>query len=213
MSIPTALHQTIEDAVNALCCHPQHDLNLGYRQAIWAVFGPRIDVSQMGTNSGYKRRVILSILTARHVLPIWEGVWPDDDTPYRLLKNAEQVLKGTFDVKMAQDYRDEVWTKLENLASKPDRQSLEYQKPISAGFSAINALCTALQDEEFDSANINCDLTDTDVDAYDNDSSFWAAAAYANGGIWEPKSDAVKRREFWDWWLTKAVPSAWQAVL
>ncbi|BDA70903.1 hypothetical protein RIVM261_064230 [Rivularia sp. IAM M-261] len=38
--------------------------------------------------------------------------------------------------------------------------------------------------------------------------SFWGAAAYANGSVWEPMSDAMKRLEFWDWWLTTAIPEA-----
>ncbi|MBW4506868.1 MAG: hypothetical protein KME64_10195 [Scytonematopsis contorta HA4267-MV1] len=65
-----------------------------------------------------------------------------------------------------------------------------------------------MYDEEFEQDDINYDLTDADVDAYESDSSFWAAAAYANGPVWEPMSDATKRLEFWDWWLTTAVPMA-----
>ena len=211
MLISTALDRNIEKALAAVRNHPQHDLNLGYRQGIWAAFGSKDD-SKTSDNSGHKRRATLAILVARYVLPIWDAIWSDDDTPHRLITTAEQVLNRTIDVKTARYYRDEVWTKLENLASEPEHQKPEYQKAINAGFAAINALSSALYDEEFDPDNINYNLTDADVDSYESDSSFWAAAAYSNGSIWEPNSDTTKRRKFWEWWLTEAVPKAWQAL-
>ncbi|HBE21460.1 MAG TPA: hypothetical protein DDW51_28675 [Cyanobacteria bacterium UBA11367] len=48
-----------------------------------------------------------------------------------------------------------------------------------------------------------------------NNASFFAACAYANGPVWQiksGKSDSTKRQEFWEWWLTQAVPAAWEAV-
>jgi len=43
------------------------------------------------------------------------------------------------------------------------------------------------------------------------DSSFFAAAAYAGGAVWDSDSDSLKRREFWEWWLNEAVPMAWDS--
>ncbi|WP_127082901.1 Imm5 family immunity protein [Dulcicalothrix desertica] len=48
-----------------------------------------------------------------------------------------------------------------------------------------------------------------------NDSSFFAACAYADGAVWKTVSgeqNPIKRLEFWNWWLTQAVPAAWSAV-
>lgn len=203
MLVSTNLDQITAQAITAVYSHPQHDLNLGYRQAIWAAYGS-------ANNYGHKKRAILAILTAKSVLPIWNNVWHDDSTPHQILNTAEQVLNGTLNNQIARNYRDEVWTIFENKASEQEFQSLEYQKPINAGLAAIAALNTALYDEEFDPDNIDYNLTDADMDAYETDSSFWAAAAYANGPIWEPMSNANKRLEFWDWWLTTAVPKALQ---
>jgi hypothetical protein len=48
-----------------------------------------------------------------------------------------------------------------------------------------------------------------------NDATFFAACAYANGPVWKTISgegNATKRLEFWEWWLTQAVPNAWLTV-
>jgi len=194
------LDQITEQALTAARNHPQHDLNLGYRQAIWAALS-------LENESGHLRRTTLAILASQYVLPIWNSVC-QDNTPTRVLTVAEQVLNGTLDIQLARTYKNEVWTRLENKASTPEHQSLEQQKLINVELSALAALNSALYDEEFDLNNLNYDLTDADVDAYESDSSFWAASAYADGPIWEQTSSATKRLEFWEWWLTTAVSEA-----
>lgn len=200
MLVVTNLDRIIEQALNAVRNHPQHDLNLGYRQVIWKELGSQDEF-------GHLRRANLAILASRYVLPIWNSVC-QDDTPARVLTVAEQVLNGTLDIQLARTYKNEVWTRLENKASTPEHQSLEQQKLINVELSALAALNSALYDEEFDLNNLNYDLTDADVDAYESDSSFWAVSAYANGPIWEPTSSASERLEFWEWWLTTAVSEA-----
>ncbi len=204
MLIATNLDKITEQAKNAIRNHPQHDLNLGYRQAIWAAIGSQDE-------SGHARRTALAILASRYVLPIW-GNFRQDDTPNHVLTVAEEVLNKTLDVQQARSYKDEIWTRLENTASVAEHQDLEYQKLINVELAAIAALNSALYDEEFDPNNLNYDLTDADVDTYESDSSFWAASAYADGPIWEPTSSASKRLEFWEWWLTKAVSQAQYSI-
>ncbi len=100
-------------------------MNLGYCQAIWGAYGS-------ANNSGHRKRASLAILAAKSVLPIWNSVWHNDNTPYQIL--------------------------------------------TTAGLAALAALNTALY-EELDKDNIDFDMTDADIDAYETDSSFWAAAA------------------------------------
>ncbi|MBA3921072.1 MAG: hypothetical protein H0X31_04915 [Nostocaceae cyanobacterium] len=200
MLVATNLDQITEQALNAVRNHPQHDLNLGYRQAIWAALGSQ-------NESGHLRRTTLAILASQYVLPMWDNV-NEDNTPASVLTMAEQVLNGTLDIQLARSYKDKVWTKLENNASVPEHQCLEYQKLVNIELSALASLNSALYDEEFDPNNLNYDLTDADVDADESDSSFWAASAYADGPIWEPSSSATKRLELWEWWLTTAVSEA-----
>ncbi len=84
--------------------------------------------------------------------------------------------------------------------------------PVEVGYAAVEALHTAVADEEFDPSAIDVSLTDEDVDAYGHDTAFAAAADYAGGATWMPNSDASKRREFWQWWRAFAIPAAWWAV-
>jgi hypothetical protein len=58
-------------------------------------------------------------------------------------------------------------------------------------------LQVAIADEQFDPQKINLNLTDLDVDAYEHDTVFAAAADYAGGATWVPESVPAKRREFW----------------
>ena len=46
MSIPPSPYSIVVEALAAVRDHPQHDLSLAYRQAVWAEFGPRIDDGQ-----------------------------------------------------------------------------------------------------------------------------------------------------------------------
>ncbi|OKH47040.1 hypothetical protein NIES2101_24295 [Calothrix sp. HK-06] len=75
MLVSTNLDQITAQALTAVYNHPQHDLNLGYRQAIWATYGST-------NNSGHTKRTTLAILIARSVLRIWSNVWHDDSTPH-----------------------------------------------------------------------------------------------------------------------------------
>jgi hypothetical protein len=207
MSLPDPLIEAIKVAQKAMLQNPQYNLNLGYRHSIWAALGPRANSSQGSKRFGLQRRATLAILSARHVIPIWEGAGLNDDTPHRILIEAEQVLNGTVDVQTADRDFGEFWTYMDNLASK-----FEDSRPVMVGYSAAKALLTALFDEKFDPFHIDYDLTDADVDPYDSDAAFAAAVAYADGSIWNPDSSSTKRREFWEWWLSEAVPTAWSSV-
>ena len=70
------------------------------------------------------------------------------------------------------------------------------------------ALMSALWDEVFGCDDINEQLTDSDVDAFDSNPSLIASLAYCGGGTWDADADPQKRLEFWTWWLTSAVREA-----
>ena len=203
MIIPYFLRRVITDACHAVDSHPQHDLPLGYRHAIYAKMGPRLGSSQ--DNTGHKRRTVLALFTVQHVLPLWEKARPDDDTPRNLLVKVEKILAG-----IDQSTEEEVgryWSYMDGVAAKT-----QGRPPVGVGYAAVEALYTAVADEEFDPSAIDYNLSDEDVDPYEHDTAFAAAADYAGGPTWVPNSDATKRREFWHWWLSEAIPAAWWAV-
>ncbi len=203
----STLVSAIKAAHEAMLQNSQSDLSLGYRHSIWAALGPRADSFQVPKPFGLHRRATLAILSARRVIPIWESVWPNDNTPHHILVEAGQVLNGLVEPQTADRDFGEFWTYMDSLASR-----LKNSSAVMVGYSAAKALCTALFDEKFDPFHINYELTDADVDPYDSDAAFAAAVAYAGGTIWNTDSISSKRREFWEWWLGEAVPSAWDSV-
>lgn len=190
------LDEIIEKALTSVRSHPRHDLELGYRQAIWAA----LESSPGNGDVGRKRRLLLAILSAKHVLPLWEKLRPDDNLPHRCLAKAEQSLFDRIEA-LEDDY----------MAAIQIIDDLEYEPVIAAGHCAVETLSTTLWDERFDPTNIDYSLTNEDLDPDYDDPALIASYAYANGSIWEESSNDHKRLEFWEWWLTEAVLKAWQA--
>ena len=87
----------------------------------------------------------------------------------------------------------------------------EEEPAAAVGYSALEALSVAVQDEAFDERAVDLASSDADLDADEIDAALSASVAYANGAILYPGSDHVRRREFWEWWLKEAVPAAWAA--
>ena len=84
--------------------------------------------------------------------------------------------------------------------------SQDRQNVVLAGFAAVQAIDSVLSDAYFFLSDDSKPISDFDVDPYEHDSSFLAAAAYSNGAVWDKGSNADKREEFWNWWLKEAVP-------
>ncbi|BAZ15341.1 hypothetical protein NIES4071_72130 [Calothrix sp. NIES-4071] len=198
MAIPSELQNLIQEANKSLSSHPQHDLNLGYRHAIWVVFG----------DTGHLRRTVLALSTVRHVLPIWNRRFPNDDRPQQILNLAEKVISGDVSKAFAEKESQKFWREMQQLGYEDSGMA------FTVGCAAVASLDTAIVDENFDLDEIDFNLTDN-RDIEGNDAAFFAACAYANGAVWETVSgrgDSAKRLEFWSWWLNVAVPNAWKVL-
>lgn len=208
MTIPYELERIIEESLEAVNNHPKHDLNLGYRYLVWTTFGPHKKIDTDLKLLGFIRRVNLAVLSTRHVMHIWESVWSEDKSPHTLLDKTQMVLSGSLLENDAWKIRNQYWDNYVEI----NIQEKEHQSTLCVGFSAVQALTAALQDEIFDPAHVDKQLTDTDIDADQMDSSFFSSVAYSGGAIWEPGSSTEKRKEFWNWWLREAVIAAWSSV-
>jgi hypothetical protein len=200
------LKEARERALEAVRNDPEHDLSLGYRQAVWAALGPRNATGPVMHNAAHARRAKLAILTARKVLPMLKRARLGTKTPERLLQEAMKAIAGEVDADKLRDraarYRTELDNKLPAMASIA---------PLYAGYAAIKAAFTALDDEEFDPDNLDYEQSDASRDAYHLDTAYLASLAYAGGASDETESDPEKRLEFWEWWLNEAVPAAQKA--
>jgi len=189
----------MQTALVAVQTHPRHDLNLGFRQSIFFHIGPQLQFK------AHRVRTHLAILTIEKVLPIWNAVLGPNDLPYRAINIAKDVLSKNLSVEAASRERDSLWTECDDLAYEHS----ELQIAVGVGYGATQAIATAVHDECFDSET-NFEITDEDVDAEDLDPSFFGAAASANGTVWDDDSNSNNRRVFWEWWITEAIPSAWE---
>jgi hypothetical protein len=208
MTLPAGLRQIIDQALLAVRRDPNHDLQLGYRQAIWAAFGPKVGDGGTGGEVGHRRRTRLAILAGQHVIPIWRSAFPGDTTAEQSLAESENVLKGKMNQEAALRHYDQFWSYLDGLAHKTTDMA------ITVGYAAVQALGVAIQDEIFDSDKINYDTMNIE-DMESIDAAYFAASAYAGGPAWETvagrSGDSGRREQFWVWWLTEAAQAAWVA--
>ncbi|NOJ96000.1 hypothetical protein HMI51_24075 [Corallococcus coralloides] len=202
MGEPEILKSLLQRAIESVRADPVHDLSLGLRRKIWRSLG-----REQGRGPGYARRVALALTTARLVLPLWELKSSQDRTPHTVLDAAEAMRVGRLDKIEAQALWQRAWDHMVELSS-----SDEDSQGAAAGFSAVQALLTCIDDETFPLTEDDAHLRDNQVDAEDMDASMFAAAASAGGPSWDASSDPERRLQFWEWWLSEAVPHAYRAV-
>jgi hypothetical protein len=74
-------------------------------------------------------------------------------------------------------------------------------------FVLCEALCTVSGLFRFMEGSIHPEDSDADFDIWSRDAASWAVLAYA-GDQFSNGVDLSRRKEFWEWWLSKAIPSA-----
>lgn len=200
----------IRRARQALREDRQGDLTAGYRQLIYAAIGPAWDFDNAleGANA-YRVRVNLATSSVEKVLHFWQRVWPENPLPYRLLRVAGDVKAGRRPRTDASREADEGWCECDGIVAKERATAIA----ILVGYGAVQVVRRAVFDETCDPGSIDVALSDVDVDPDEMDSSGLAAAVWAGGTLWDGTSDPAKRREFWEWWLTTAIQSAWEMEL
>lgn len=203
MATPPALSQAVHRALRAIDEHPDHMLLPVYRQAVYQAF---VSGNEAG---GRRARGLLSVLTARHVLPIWQREQPDDMMPERLLATADGVTTGQIDAARVDAVIDEAWEWLPALKierwGNPDA--------YNAGAAAVFALQETRGEGFLEGVRIGDDDPDDEFfDPGTGDTALFAAAAFA-GPSWDDTDDTfdpMKAREFWTWWLREAIPTVWE---
>jgi hypothetical protein len=212
--LPQKLERAIEEALSAMRDDPQHWLPLPYRIAVFAALGPRADLPDASDLRGYQRRATLDITAVRRVLPLWERTRPQDDTPHRILTDAELVVHGEMGANTARARLKEYWNEHVYPDSGECAHGCSYLEH-AIFYGALKALGTAASDLDFNPDKI--DYTWTDEDNWDEgesypDASAHAAWVYSSTGARIDDLDAARCREFWEWWVLEAVPATWHAI-
>jgi immunity protein Imm5 of predicted polymorphic toxin system len=210
MSTPSPIARVINASLAAVRADAHHHLELGPRQTVLAALGPALDPSLPFGGRGHQRRTLLDIATVQHILPLWQAVWPDDDSPQEVLAEADHALRGAAGT--ADEVRSRIlwlWTVFDDFSLDDEDQHSSQSLVL---FASIKALCRAFNDQGFDPTRIDPRATDGHIPPRSTDAAFDAAVASADGVPWDETSNGARRLEFWEWWLTQAVPAAWAAV-
>jgi hypothetical protein len=209
--IPASLDTLLTKSLEAVRSNEGHDLNLGFREAIFWEFGPYRFSPGNEDASGHLRRVALAVTTVDHVLPIWKALFNEDTVPSKAIEESKRIVRQKNPRRSAAAISKKInayWEHVEDLMMKTDRIE------GAVGFAAVRALSLALSDGFTNDQEIDFDRLDSD-EFTSNNTEFFAAAAYARGPVYPiraaPASDPKMRKEFWEWWLRVAVPEAWNA--
>jgi hypothetical protein len=217
MALPEILTKVIETVSQERKNHPDGEVMPYYRQQIYDAI-----TSSMHQDLAFKVRGWLEIVTAEKVLPIWQTIWHEKETPEflwkywldkempeRLLKITKNILNNVGNIEEAEAQFERVWR---DISEEPGLEGIDdkYQNPYNARQAAVQALNWVLG---YTKICPKYTLEETDADLLDpqcGDAAAWASAAYG-GDLWSyTERDWSKRQGFWDWWLKEAVPQAWE---
>jgi hypothetical protein len=203
--LPTQLRDTLKAASLTLESDSRGHLPVPERLAIWKLLGDYSDKNAKVPTTGDLRRAELALIAAADVIHIWNSTF-DNPTFDSLLEMCFKYLSNRSVAQEIDKRRRELTEHL---------QDLEFEEgQISALFAAESVLAAAtlvLGSRTFDPYAIEPTTQDVELDSDRWDSAYFAAAAYAGGLLGDPQSSASKRKEFWQWYLTDAVPEAWRS--
>lgn len=225
--------QTLDAALQFMRQDPRHDLNPGYRVAIYEQMGPELEMDAIDQETcdvtGYARRMDLWLRTIRHVQPIWETAHIDWPAAIEWLTLAEDITRRTLVHQLTPTERhqltDDIFTDwyvtylVERFADDP-----LVGFPQATFTFLVNACCDCGKGEQLAEVVETEDGDEEIVTIHDvtipeerieirrKDVPAWAAMLTSGGLPDLPSSRPEDRLTFWEWWLTEAVPLAWAAV-
>ena len=208
----------IEKGIVCVENHPVHHLEVGIREAILLALGGRNEfandadtVSDEEAETGYRRRMDLLLASLEKVLPIWEKSWPDNDFVQRMMAEIRTFPHLHLSNEAQEEMEAAIYEKLE-YADELTNETRSIAGVVA--MAAARGLSLAVYDG-FLSDDIDLARVDHE-DFMANESHFYVAAAFAGGPPYpialSIAGDAEKRKEFWLWWLTEAVPSAVNSI-
>lgn len=198
------INHAIREGIEAIESNVFGALPLPIRRRIWRLFGaPRLQPDGRASGAGWERRLRLAIAAVSFVAPIWRQAFPGRDGPETMIALAGQVLSGRTG-KEALETSERFQVYAENLGYDTDQEI-----PALVALAATKLVTQALYDQYLGEVD---DELDDDLDPYQWDAAFVAAIAAANGPYGDPRCDNESRRKFWRWYVTIAVPEAYQSV-
>ena len=191
-----------------------HNLNPVYRTKIYSFWGPESislhEIEQLDIPIWHKVRGWLAILSAKRVLPIWYKSMQNNE-PTLWINLGEDILKGIVKI---ENLDENIWDRFyHSFVGLNDEILLDV---LYAGVASREALNMVIGLKPFSTYILTNNITDENISAGNGDGASAAIKAYSTIYNYEDKSkikthfDPQKKLEFWEWWLTEAIPKAWE---
>jgi hypothetical protein len=214
LQLPPHLEYEVRLARTALEKHPQSNVTLGYRRAIYnAMDDVHVDTAN---NLGRNRRLHAGIIAVLHELPIWEKIAPNNPTPVLLIEIALEMkrLNIRFDPKATLPhpvlrFLKAGWKYCERISNEWEALGI-VTSPLYILEAALRLTTVARTDEILELSTEGYGLEAGDI--YDYDIAGWIVDGVSGGWLMSPNMNRDKRKEFWIWWLEECVPNAYHLV-
>ncbi len=231
-TLPNDLQQLIASAFRNMKSNSAHHLAPFHRHQLYRTLR-ELAPAVRSMNEDPSRDVSpvqgwLAILAAERVLPIFEGATfglddMDDEffqLPRELIKIAREFMIRPFNLAEVREEASEAHQWLENWLGEAEYDPNAVPlNAILAGSSAQRALSEVVGWDYFDLMSAEDkqrwlrapaeQLTDEQLVFGDSDAAGRAAVAYACSPT-SVRCEPERIEEFWTWWLTKALPKAWE---
>lgn len=183
---------------------------------------------------GYQRYIYLNLLTLMHIMPIWDADMPRfraeapsnlaniDKLPHYILQTAQSVLQQNYSQEMLEQLNQDFLGAIESLPLIFKYDVTEVAVAAYSFFLTVNHH-TPFYTQDNSTTEIPLE-TATDIEFYRNNRN-WDVAWHASQASCAIDKDPIgtqernpivydiqKRFEFWQWWLSEAVPQAVELV-
>ncbi|HVN54184.1 MAG TPA: Imm5 family immunity protein [Anaerolineaceae bacterium] len=207
-ALPDPLRRMIVESMATMKADLHYHLPPLRRLAIYRSLNPRANPDAPVLARGW-----LAIITARRVLPVWHMYCPvsveDNQLPDRLLSIARNAISGTIDLERAWHEANDLWFVAGSLGEPAIQRRTDVpNKAFYACDTALKAVHEVFWIEFLQKATEIEHTSDEYLQDWERDSAASAMIAEA-GGADAGSLDLRKRHDFWEWWLSQAVPAAW----
>ena len=157
----------------------------------------------LGNDSHFQAfRLLLGIMCARRVWSVWQAAFQDESRPLQLAELAvSDALDGRFLSSVGSADLLALRAHLDDKFVLGD----DYFPAIYAGFAAW----AVARDSLAPSSSAPDGNSELEIPPDEWEPCFLSSLAEAGGATWEGVGDPIRRRAFWEWYLTTAVPQAY----
>jgi hypothetical protein len=224
-ALPEEIKQGIALALAEVNAEPKHRLSHQRRRKLYDLFKTFSDLNT------HRAIQWLAVITAQRVLPLFQQEFPDDTLPEELINAAIGVLKGKVNDTTADDIQDQGY-QASGASWGYDEETITWNADL-AGSAAYHALMESRGQEPFEHLDKIFEigvvsvpsgnwvdkypkpkgadqLTDESLCQFPNSDTAGVAAVAFSCRSDGPICDTLKLKEFWVWWLTEAIPKAWE---